>query len=99
MKNYNWEYFKAQINKSFQNQNKTIYSQRKRCGACFGFMKAILGFTRMSVRGINKAKRELGFVLMALNIRKVTAQRAENNQKIIKRQFLYYFNRNCLFTI
>ena len=57
-------------------------------------MKAILGFTRMSVRGINKAKRELGFVLMALNIRKVTAQRAENNQK---RQFLYYFNRNCLF--
>ena len=44
-------------------------------------MKAILGFTRMSVRGINKAKRELGFVLMALNIRKVTAQRAENNQK------------------
>ena len=44
-------------------------------------MKAILGFTRMSVRGINKA-RELGFVLMALNIRKVTAQRAENNQKL-----------------
>ena len=36
-------------------------------------MKAILGFTRMSVRGIDKAKRELGFVLMALNIRKVTA--------------------------
>ncbi|WP_210135820.1 hypothetical protein, partial [Staphylococcus sp. GDX8P80P] len=34
----------------------------------FGFMKAILGFTRMSVRGLNKVKRELGFVLMALNI-------------------------------
>ena len=33
---------------------------------------------------------------MALNIRKVTAQRAEN-KKIKKRQFLYYFNRNCLF--
>ena len=65
----------------------------------FGFMKAILGFTRMSVRGLNKVKRELGFVLMALNIRKVVAQRAENNQKFIKRQFLYYFNRNCLFTI
>ncbi len=64
----------------------------------FGFMKAILGFTRMSVRGLNKVKRELGFVLMALNIRKVVAQRAENNQKIYKkRQFLYYFNRNCLF--
>ena len=64
----------------------------------FGFMKAILGFTRMSVRGLNKVKRELGFVLMALNIRKVVAQRAENNQKFIKRQFLYYFNRNCFFT-
>ena len=60
-------------------------------------MKAILVFTRMSVRGLNKVKRELGFVLMALNIRKVVAQRAENNQKFIKRQFLYYFNRNCLF--
>ena len=42
-------------------------------------MKAILGFTRMSVRGLNKVKRELGFVLMALNIRKVVAQRVENN--------------------
>ena len=39
-------------------------------------MKAILGFTRMSVRGINKVKRELGFVLMALNIREIAAQRA-----------------------
>ena len=40
-------------------------------------MKAILGFTRMSVRGLNKVKRELGFVLMALNIRKVVAQRVK----------------------
>ncbi|MGW9831536.1 hypothetical protein ACUXKH_001861 [Staphylococcus epidermidis] len=39
-----------------------------------------MDFTRMSVQGINKVKRELGFVLMALNIRKVTAQRAKNNQ-------------------
>ena len=53
----------------------------------FGFMKAILGFTRMSVRGLNKVKRELGFVLMALNIRKVVAQRVENNQKFIKDNF------------
>ena len=52
-------------------------------------MKAIFGFTRMSVRGINKAKRELGFVLMALNIRKVTAQRAENNQKNYKKDNFY----------
>lgn len=39
----------------------------------------------MSVRGINKAKRELRFVLMALIIRKVTAQPAKNNQKIYKK--------------
>ena len=57
----------------------------------FGFMKAILGFTRMSVRGINKVKRELGFVLMALNIRKVTDQRTENNQKIIKKTISILF--------
>ena len=41
-----------------------------------------------------KVKRELGFVLMALNIRKVVAQRAENNQKFMTS---IYFNRNCLF--
>ena len=48
---------------------------------------------------MNKAKRQLRFVLMTLNIIKVTTQRAENNQKIIKRQFLYYFNRNCLYLL
>ena len=101
MKNYNWEYFKSQINKKLSEpETKNIYSQRKiDVEPVFGFMKAILGFTRMSVRGLNKVKRELGFVLMALNIRKVVAQRAENNQKFIKRQFLNYFNRNCLFSL
>ncbi len=46
-----------------------------------------MGFTRMSIRGINKIKRE--FVLMALNIRKVVAQPAENNQKIYKKDNFY----------
>ncbi|WP_237759778.1 transposase, partial [Staphylococcus aureus] len=71
MKNYNWEYFKVQINQKLSEpETKNIYSQRKiDVEPVFGFMKAILGFTRMSVRGINKVKRELGFVLMALNIR------------------------------
>ncbi len=32
---------------------------------------------------MNKDKRELGLVLMALNIIKVITQRAENNKKII----------------
>ena len=85
MKNYNWEYFKAQINKKLSEPKiKPSTVKEKLMWSLFGFMKAILGFTRMSVRGINKAKRELGFVLMALNIRKVTAQRAENNQNYKK---------------
>ena len=60
-------------------------------------MKAILGFTRMSVRGLNKVKRELGFVLMALNIRKVVAQRAENNQKIYKKDNFYIISIEIAF--
>ncbi len=52
-------------------------------------MKAILGFTRMSVRGINKVKRELGFVLMALNIRKIAAQRAVHYKIHIKKADFY----------
>lgn len=43
----------------------------------------------MSVRGINKVKREFGFVWTALNMRKVAAQSAENNQKIYKKDNFY----------
>ena len=46
-----------------------------------GFTKVILSFICMSVRNVTKVKREQGFVLMALNIRKVTTQRVESNQK------------------
>ncbi|MGW9859915.1 transposase [Staphylococcus epidermidis] len=101
MKNYSLEYFKAQINKKLSEpKTKTIYSQRKFSVApVFGFMKAILGFTRMSVRGIYKDKRELGCLLMELNIRKVTAQRVENDQKFIKKTISIFFNRNCLYLL
>ncbi|MBG1380991.1 IS1182 family transposase [Staphylococcus aureus] len=102
MKNYNWEYFKSQINKKLSEpETKNIYSQRKiDVEPVFGFMKAILGFTRMSVRGLNKVKRELGFVLMALNIRKVVAQRAVHYKIHIKKaDFYQIINRNQLFYI
>ncbi len=56
MKNYNWEYFEAQTNKRFQNQKLSTVKE-KLLWSVFGFMKAILGFTRMSVRGINKFKK------------------------------------------
>ncbi len=100
LKNYNWKYVKAQINKKLSElKTKTIYSQRKiDVEPVFGFTKAILGFTRISVQGINKAKRELGFVLMTLNIRKVTAQRAENNQKIYKKDNFYIISIEIVFS-
>ncbi|MCQ9933820.1 transposase, partial [Staphylococcus aureus] len=80
---------------------KKIYSQRKiDVEPVFGFMKAILGFTRMSVRGINKVKRELGFVLMALNIRKIAYKRAVHYKIHIKKaNFQQINNRNHLFKI
>ena len=89
-------FYKTQINKTFRTKSKTIYSQRKFGLEAFGFVKSILSFTRMSVREINKAKRELEFVLMALNIRKVTVQRAKNNQNY-KKTISIFFNRNCLY--
>ena len=85
MKNFKWKYFiKPKLIKLSEQKAKTIYSQRK-------FVKSILSFTRMSVREINKAKRELEFVLMALNIRKVTVQRAKNNQKNYKKTISIFF--------
>ena len=56
----------------------------------FWIYEGYFGFTRMSVRRLNKVKRELGFVLMALNIRKVVAQRAEN-KKIYKKTISILF--------
>ncbi len=72
MKNYNWKYFKSQINpKLSEPETKAIYDQRKiDVEPVFGFMKVILYFTRISVRCINKVKRGLGFVLMALKYQK-----------------------------
>ena len=101
MKNYSWEYFNVQINQKLSERKaKTIYSQRKiDVESVFGIMKPILSFTRKSVRGINKDKRELGLVLMILNIRKVPAQRAENYKKIIKKTiFILFQYKLSLFT-
>ena len=91
MKIYNWEYFKSQINKKLSEpETKNIYSQRKiDVEPVFGFMK--LFWVSLGCLSEDSIKsKELGFVLMALNIRKVVAQRAENNQKFIKRQFRFY---------
>ena len=101
MKNYNCEYFKAQVNQKLSEPEtkKSIVKRKIVVESVVGFMKAILGFTRMSVRGINKVKRDLGFVLTALNIRKIAAQRAVHYKiHIRKADFYQIINRNQLFT-
>ena len=72
----------SKLIKSFQNEKqKPSTVKEKLMWSLFWNYEAILSFTRKSVRGINKDKRELGLVLMTLNIRKVPAQRAENYKK------------------
>ena len=93
MKNFKWKYFiKPKLKKTFRTKSKNhLQSKKIWSGSFFGFVKSILSFTRMSVREINKAKRELEFVLMALSIRKVTVQRAKNNQKNYKKTISIFF--------
>ena len=58
MKNYNWEFFKAQINQKLSEpETKKIYSQRKiDVEPVFGFMKAIFydySFSFLVKKGFN----------------------------------------------
>ncbi len=54
-----------------------VYGRRKvDVEPVFGNPKADLRFTRMSVRGNEKVKNELGFAFMAVNLRKYTAMNA-----------------------
>ncbi|WP_033370362.1 transposase, partial [Siminovitchia fordii] len=51
-----------------------IYKKRKTdVEPVFGFLKANLRFTRLSVRGKKKVENELGLAFMAVNLRKYTA--------------------------
>lgn len=77
-KNMNLEYFKAQANKSLSSpEGRRRYAQRKiDVETTFGNLKANLGFTRMSVRGKDAVRNELGIALMAVNLRKLTCQSA-----------------------
>ncbi|MCD7127337.1 transposase [Limosilactobacillus agrestis] len=58
MVNPQWEYFKAKTRKSLSNSNN--YSRRKYdVETVFGNLKAYLGFTRFTVRGLKKTKDKL----------------------------------------
>ncbi len=67
-----WEYFKYMTQNLLSNpETEKIYKQRKiYVEPVFGYLKAILSFTRMSLRGKSKVIRELGIALMTTNIRK-----------------------------
>lgn len=68
------EYYKAQQRAQLSApETESIYAQRKiDVEPVFGRMKDCLHFNRFSVRGLAKVKRELGIVIMALNMNKLT---------------------------
>lgn len=78
--NEKWEYQKEYIREKLSNEETgKIYGKRKiDVEPFFGFLKANLGFTRMSVRGKSEVHNEIGFALMAVNIRKYTVISTEN---------------------
>ncbi|MGV3184723.1 IS1182 family transposase [Weissella paramesenteroides] len=71
-----WEYQKAKIRDSLNNQTNTeIYARRKiEVEPVFGRMKAHFGVTRFMVRGLEKVKREMGIVMMAMNMAKLSGR-------------------------
>lgn len=82
-----WEQQKAYA-KQLLSEKETgkIYGRRKiDVEPVFGFLKANLRFTRFSVRGKEKVKNELGFAIMAMNMRKYTARKVFYRIKIQKK--------------
>ncbi|QFR70389.1 transposase [Companilactobacillus paralimentarius] len=69
------EYFKASMRSKLSiPQYADIYARRKNdVEPVFGNMKACLGFKRFHVKGLNKVKKEMMIVVMALNIRKLVS--------------------------
>jgi len=78
--NEKWEHQKEYVREKLSNEETgEIYGKRKiDVEPVFGFLKANLGFTRMSVRGKSKVHNEMGFALMAVNIRKYCAINNQN---------------------
>src|SRR5699024_8977126 len=79
--NQKWEqqksYTKQQLS---EKETGEIYGKRNiEVEPAFGFLKANLSFTRMSVRGNEKVENELGFAFMAINLRKYTAMNAKSS--------------------
>ena len=80
MVNEKWEQQKEYVRAKLSEEKAgSIYRQRKiDVEPVFGFLKANLRFTRFSVRGKSKVENEIGIALMAVNLRKYTANRYES---------------------
>ena len=85
MVNPQWEYFKAKARESLSNSN--TYSRRKYdVESVFGNLKAYLGFKRFMVRGLKKAKRQIGIALMALNMKKMAGRPSSYSNNFVKKE-------------
>ena len=75
MVNEKWEQQKEYVRaKLSEEKTGAIYRKRKNdVEPVFGFLKANLRFIRFSVRGKSKVENEMGLALMAVNLRKFTA--------------------------
>lgn len=69
-----WEYHKAKQKELLSSPDTgKIYGRRKiDVETVFGFMKACLGFTRYTVRGLDKVRKQTGLLITAINMMKLT---------------------------
>ncbi|MCM3742450.1 IS1182 family transposase, partial [Oceanobacillus luteolus] len=90
--NEKWESQKEYVRTKLSDEKTgEIYGKRKiDVEPVFGFLKANLGFTRFSVRGKQKVTKELAFALMAVNLRKYTA----NNPGIVTDDDKFYSKKD-----
>ena len=72
--NPSWEYHKEkQKERLLTPEIQKIYGRRKiDVETVFGFMKACLGFTRYTVRGLEKVRKQTGLLITAINMMKLT---------------------------
>lgn len=68
-----WEYHKEKQKELLSTpETGKIYGRRKiDVETVFGFMKACLGFTRYTVRGLDKVRKQSGLLITAINMMKL----------------------------
>lgn len=72
--NPSWEYHKEKQKERLSTPDiQKIYGRRKvDVETVFGFMQACSGFTRYTVRGLEKVRKQTGLLITAINMMKLT---------------------------